>query len=123
MSGRLTTHVLELSAGRPAQGMRVALFYFSQGGAAVELQEAVTNSDGRLDGPLLSGEGMVAGSYELLFYVGDYYRNKGIGAGQATESPMFLEEVPIRFQISNVEQHYHVPLLVAPGGYSTYRGS
>ncbi|NOU92210.1 hydroxyisourate hydrolase [Paenibacillus sp. LMG 31456] len=121
MSGRLTTHVLELSAGRPAQGMRIQLVAFSDEGVASKLQEAVTNSDGRLDGPLLSGDNMLAGSFELLFYVGEYYRN--VSKGIELEAPMFLEVVPIRFQISNVGEHYHVPLLIAPGGYSTYRGS
>jgi 5-hydroxyisourate hydrolase len=99
--------------------MRLALFQLTDEGAALKLRESVTNNDGRLDGPLLSGDNMLAGTYELLFYVGDYYRSLGFG----TDTPMFLEEVPIRFRIGSADEHYHVPLLIAPGGYSTYRGS
>ncbi|MEK3723819.1 hydroxyisourate hydrolase [Paenibacillus sp. FSL H8-0034] len=119
MSGRLTTHILDISQGCPAQGVRVELFLVTAGEGIVKLTESVTNRDGRLDAPLLIGNDMLIGVYELLFHVGDYYR----GTGDQWSDPMFLEQVPIRFSITNTEEHYHVPLLVAPGGYSTYRGS
>ncbi|MBB6675452.1 hydroxyisourate hydrolase [Cohnella nanjingensis] len=117
MSGRLTTHVLDTSMGKPAAGMRVQLWRLetSADGAKTLLRETFTNEDGRLDAPLLEGETFAAGTYELTFGVGDYYR----GLAHA----VFLEGVPVRFQVSDPESHYHVPLLVAPGGYSTYRGS
>jgi 5-hydroxyisourate hydrolase len=121
MSGRLTTHVLDMSRGIPAQGMGLVLFRIVDGESPIKLCESETNADGRLEAPLLSSADMLTGTYELRFYVGDYYR--GLGTGVQDVDPMFLEEVPIRFQIGNTEQHYHVPLLVAPGGYSTYRGS
>lgn len=112
--GRLTTHVLDTAAGRPAAGLRIVL---SRGGAVVA--EAETNADGRLDRPLLEGEGMVAGVYELAFHVGDYLR----GRAAALPEPPFLDVVPVRFGISDPRAHYHVPLLISPYGYSTYRGS
>lgn len=128
MSGRLTTHVLDLSRGIPAAGMLLQLWRF--GGAMPELlQQAFTNSDGRLDAPLLAGEEMLPGSYELLFMAGDYFRSNPGAAGADGRKPaaeagrLFLDIIPIRFNILDPEDHYHVPLLVAPGGYSTYRGS
>lgn len=93
------------------------------------LREAVTNEDGRLDAPLLAGEELQAGSYELLFMAGDYFRGAQAGAGEpeAEEGAgaviPFLDQIPIRFNMPDPSAHYHVPLLVAPGGYSTYRGS
>ena len=102
----LTTHVLDVSRGRPAAGVAIELL---RGGELVA--SAVTNADGRTDGPLL--EQLEAGEYELRFAVGDYF-----GGG-----PGFLDVVPVRFGVSEPEAHHHVPLLVAPGGYSTYRGS
>ena len=102
----LTTHVLDISRGRPAAGVAIEL---ARGGEVVA--EAVTNADGRTDAPLL--EVLEAGSYELRFAVGDYF-----GA-----APRFLDVVPVRFEVSDPDAHHHVPLLVAPGGYSTYRGS
>ncbi|AIQ72950.1 MULTISPECIES: hydroxyisourate hydrolase [Paenibacillus] len=134
MSGRLTTHVLDLSRGIPATGLTLQLWKLTDGMSKL-LCEEVTNSDGRLDAPLLEGNEMEAGCYELLFMVGDYYRRadaKASAAGiEVTESSVdtqremsfFLEQIPIRFHIESSMQHYHVPLLVAPGGYSTYRGS
>lgn len=129
MNGRLTTHVLDLSRGTPAAGMALQLWRIGDGASRL-LREEVTNGDGRLDQPLLAGTEFVAGKYELLFQTGDYFRGLTRTAG-ATEgddallesSPLFLEEVPIRFFITDPGDHYHVPLLVAPGGYSTYRGS
>jgi len=115
MSGRLTTHVLDISRGTPAVGMRVQLWRLAEDGGRRLLLEIITNEDGRYREPLLSEEGMEAGTYELVFDVGEYYRGG--------EQDAFLERVPVRFRLADPEAHYHVPLLVAPGGYSTYRGS
>jgi 5-hydroxyisourate hydrolase len=115
--GRLTTHVLDVAQGRPAAGVRIELWRAS---AASELLKAVsTNDDGRVDGPLLSGEAMQEGRYELRFFVGDYYRNEGL----TLPEPAFLDVVPVQFGIFDAQAHYHVPLLISPYGYSTYRGS
>ncbi|KHL94391.1 5-hydroxyisourate hydrolase [Paenibacillus sp. IHB B 3415] len=125
MSGQLTTHVLDLSLGKPAAGMSLQLWRFGEVMPAL-IREAVTNSDGRLDAPLLAGEELLAGSYELVFMAGDYFRGAQTDAGGEPASgtgSMFLEHIPIRFNITDPAEHYHVPLLVAPGGYSTYRGS
>jgi len=124
MSGRLTTHVLDLSRGIPATGLTLQLWKLTDGMSKL-LCEEVTNSDGRLDAPLLEGNEMESGCYELLFMVGDYYRRADAKASADTQREMsfFLEQIPIRFHIESSMQHYHVPLLVAPGGYSTYRGS
>jgi 5-hydroxyisourate hydrolase len=111
--GRLTTHVLDTSIGRPAAGVRVVL---RRDGEA--LAEVVTNADGRTDKPLLDGATFKPGSYELAFHVGDYFR----GRGTPLADPPFLDVVPLRFAIAE-DSHYHVPLLVSPFGYSTYRGS
>ena len=114
--GRLTTHVLDTAAGRPAAGMRILFKVLDRpAGAPVE---AVTNADGRLDTPLLEGAAFKPGQYELQFYVGDYFRARGV----TLPDPAFLDIVPIRFGVSE-DAHYHVPLLVSPYGYSTYRGS
>jgi len=124
MSGRLTTHVLDLSRGIPATGLTLQLWKLTDGISKL-LCEEVTNNDGRLNAPLLEGREMEAGCYELLFMVGDYYRRADAEASADTQREMsfFLEQIPIRFYIESSMQHYHVPLLVAPGGYSTYRGS
>lgn len=116
MSGRLTTHVLDISRGKPAEGMILELWRCGEDAAL--LHTAVTNRDGRVDSPLLQGENVRIGLYEIRFHVGDFFR--GICS---LEEPSFLEMVPVRFQITDPTGHYHVPLLVAPGGYSTYRGS
>ncbi|WP_019536677.1 hydroxyisourate hydrolase [Paenibacillus ginsengihumi] len=130
MTGRLTTHVLDLSQGRPAQGMRVQLWRIgggsgSEGGPQL-LGERRMNGDGRPDRPLSDGERLDPGLYELVFFVGDYFREDG-AIGASADAPadgaVFLEQVPVRFRIAESNGHYHVPLLVAPGGYSTYRGS
>ena len=112
--GRLTTHVLDTAAGRPAAGVRITV---SRDGE--RLREIVTNDDGRADGPLLAGAAFTPGVYELEFHVGDYFRELGVVSG----APPFLDVVPVRFGISQAGQHYHVPLLISPFGYSTYRGS
>jgi 5-hydroxyisourate hydrolase len=114
--GRLTTHVLDTASGRPAAGMRVELF---AQGATAPLKTLATNHDGRADAPLLTGDALKAGRYELRFHVGEYFRAQGV----ALADPPFLDVVPIAFGIADAGAHYHVPLLVSPYSYSTYRGS
>lgn len=116
--GKLTTHVLDISTGKPGKGILVELWDYKEPTKPRKLVEARTNDDGRLNKPLLEGESFKTGSYQLVFSVGEYYENEGI---EQDELP-FLDSVPIRFNIVSKE-HYHVPLLIAPGGYSTYRGS
>jgi 5-hydroxyisourate hydrolase len=114
--GRLTTHVLDLASGRPAAGMRIELF--AVGGGEKPLAAALTNADGRLEKPLIEGPAFTAGTYELRFHAGDYW-----AAGSASPGEPFLDVIPIRFRITARGEHYHVPLLLSPFGYSTYRGS
>lgn len=114
--GRLTTHVLDTAAGRPAAGMTVELYRLD--GPAELILSATTNTDGRIDRPLLDGDDFRNGVYELRFHAGDYLRQTA-----DLPDPAFLEIVPIRFGISAPDEHYHVPLLLSPYGYSTYRGS
>lgn len=114
--GRLTTHVLDTSRGKPAAGLAVRL---RRGDDGAILVRAVTNDDGRCEKPLLEGEAMKAGSYELSFGAGAYFDRLGIDLPE----PKFLDEVVIRFGIADPSAHYHVPLLLSPHGYSTYRGS
>jgi hydroxyisourate hydrolase len=116
--GQLTTHVLDTHGGAPAAGMRVELFRVDAGGAAA-LADVTTNADGRCDGPLLSGEALRPAAYELRFHVGAYFTARGV----ALPEPPFLDVVPVRFGIADAAGHYHVPLLVSPWAYSTYRGS
>ncbi len=118
MAGFLTTHVLDTARGRPAAGLRIALFRLT-GADRNHLAEMHTNADGRTDAPILPAAAFRTGTYELVFHAGDYLRTNG----QAGAEPMFLDEVPIRFGISDAGAHYHVPLLLSPYGYSTYRGS
>ena len=118
MAGFLTTHVLDTARGCPAAGLKIALFRL-EGAARLPLAEAVTNADGRTDVPILPAGRFGAGAYELVFHAGDYLR----ATEQAGAEPLFLDEVPIRFGISDAQAHYHVPLLLSPFGYSTYRGS
>lgn len=115
--GRLTTHVLDTATGMPAAGLSIAL-YRLDGPARAHLKSVVTNSDGRCDVPLLAGQEFLTGEYELVFAAGDYLR----GQGTKLPEPAFLDSVPIRFGMAE-ERHYHVPLLISPYGYSTYRGS
>ena len=116
--GYLTTHVLDTARGLPAQGVRIVL-YRLEGESRTLLAETVTNDDGRTDSPILPAEGFREGQYELEFEAGDYFDSVGVPA----ESPRFLNRIPIRFGISDIDAHYHVPLLLSPFGYSTYRGS
>lgn len=116
--GRLSTHVLDTAKGKPAAGVRIMLYRIS-GQSHRKIKEVVTNADGRSDGPLLEGLDLTAGRYELVFCAGDYLR----ASGQAGEGELFLDEIPIRFGVADADAHYHVPLLISPFGYSTYRGS
>ena len=118
-SGRLTTHVLDTASGKPAQGVVVSLFAIEASGARRLIKATQTNADGRCDAPFLSGADMAVGAYELVFEVAAYFR----AAGVALSDPPFLDVVPIRFGIADASAHYHVPLLISPYGYSTYRGS
>ena len=113
--GRLTTHVLDTAAGRPAAALEIVLRHADGG----EILRTVTNADGRCDRPLLEGAALAAGSYELVFAAGAYFDR----AGLELPEPKFLDHVVIRFGIADPSAHYHVPLLLSPFGYSTYRGS
>ena len=115
---RLSTHVLDTARGKPAAGVEVSVSILEKG-APRRLKAAVTNSDGRTDEPLLSGDSLTVGVYELIFSAGAYFRRMG----EKLSEPPFLDEVAIRFGISDPHGNYHVPLLIAPHGYSTYRGS
>lgn len=117
-NGYLTTHVLDTARGVPAEGVPIALYRIS-GQSRTKIGEAVTNHDGRTDAPILPKASFAPGSYELIFTAGEYLK----ATGQAGLEPMFLDEIPIRFGIDDAEAHYHVPLLLSPYGYSTYRGS
>jgi hydroxyisourate hydrolase len=115
----LTTHVLDTAAGRPAAGLRIDLSAVGADSRATLIATFVTNADGRTDRPLLSAAEVKAGRYELLFHVGAYFAT----AGAALADPPFLDLVPVRFAIADAAAHYHVPLLVSPWSYATYRGS
>lgn len=115
--GWLTTHVLDTARGCPAAGLKIMLYRVS-GNSHRKIAEMVTNADGRTDGPILPEGAFETGVYELVFCAGDYLR----ASGQAGAEPLFLDEVPIRFGMAEAA-HYHVPLLLSPYGYSTYRGS
>lgn len=115
MPGKLSTHVLDTTVGKPAAGLKIELW---RKGGTSPLKTVTTNADGRTDAPLLGPDAMQAGSYELVFFVADYFQGK---PGVA-ETP-FLDRVPIHFAIADAGGSYHVPLLVSPWAYSTYRGS
>lgn len=116
--GRLTTHVLDTMHGTPAAGMQVAL-YRTDASGATRLGRWQLNRDGRADGPLLEDDALKPGPYRLVFSVADYFRQRGA----RLPDPPFLGDVPIEFSIADASAHYHVPLLVSPWSYSTYRGS
>ena len=116
--GRLSTHVLDTSRGKPAAGVEIRLSIL-EGGNARHLKTTVTNGDGRTDEPLLAGERLAAGRYELIFGAGAYFRS----LGDQLPDPPFLDEIVVRFGLSDPAANCHVPLLLSPYGYSTYRGS
>jgi len=114
----LTTHILDTTHGVPASGVKIELYKYS-GGVRTRVRETVTNEDGRTDSPMLSEEQMMPNIYELLFHMGDYFLAKGV---ELPETP-FFDVISVRFTIHDHTQHFHVPLLVSPWGYTTYRGS
>ncbi len=116
--GRVSTHVLDTVLGKPAAGVAISLHEIGESGTATVVS-TVTNHDGRTDAPLISGMPLRIGTYELRFHIGAYFARTGAAVG----SPPFLDMVPIRFSIAEPEGHYHVPLLVSPWTYTTYRGS
>jgi 2-oxo-4-hydroxy-4-carboxy-5-ureidoimidazoline decarboxylase len=118
VNGRLSTHVLDLHRGRPAAGIGVELHEIA-GGDAIRVAHAVTNADGRTDHPLIADRPIPIAQYELRFAVGDHYAR----IGTPVADPPFLTVVPIRFSVAEPEGRYHVPLLITPWSYSTYRGS
>jgi len=116
--GKLTTHILDTASGRPAAGVRIKLFNLDRDTRSL-VTTATTNADGRIDGALAEGESFGVGEWELVFHVGDYFQGTDLPA----TDPPFLNEVVVRFGSAEPDGHYHVPLLVSPFGYSTYRGS
>ena len=114
---KLTTHVLDVYSGKPGKDIKVDLYYI-QNNKREKLNSVILNNDGRTDKPLIEGSNFKEGQYELIFFVGDYFK-------KITEVPKipFLDDVVVKFGISNAKEHYHVPLLVSPWSYSTYRGS
>lgn len=116
--GKLTTHVLDTANGRPGAGVKVELFALA-GDTRRALKTTTTNQDGRCDEPLLEGASFATGEYELVFHAGDYFAATGAQLPQ----PRFVDRVVLRFGIADANAHYHVPLLVSPWSYSTYRGS
>ena len=117
-TGRLTTHALDTAHGRAAAGMKIE-FSVLEGAAWTLFKTVVTNAEGRTDEPLLAGDAMRAGRYQLLFHVADYFRCIGVNL----PDPPFIDRVPLHFGIADAHAHYHVPLLCSPWAYSTYRGS
>ena len=116
--GKLSTHVLDTAHGRPGNGVRVELFAIS-GETRRLVKSDTTNQDGRCNAPLLEGDSMLAGQYELVFHAGDYFAAQGVKLAE----PRFLDRITIAFGIADPAQNYHVPLVVTPWSYSTYRGS
>ena len=117
--GRLSTHVLDTAAGKPAAGVAIELHRLGSDGGWSLVKKATTNADGRTDEPLLIGDAYKPGTYQLSFHIGDYFTR----CGTATANPVFLDIVPLRFTLAEPDGHYHVPLLASPWSYSTYRGS
>ena len=115
--GKITTHVLDTAHGRPGKDIDIAVYRVSATGYE-RITSARTNDDGRVDSPLVDDNDLVAGKYELVFSVGDYFRRTGLTSDQP-----FLDDVVIRFQVQQPAEHYHVPLLISPWSYTTYRGS
>jgi 2-oxo-4-hydroxy-4-carboxy-5-ureidoimidazoline decarboxylase len=119
VNGRLSTHVLDTHMGRPAEGVRIELYEMQDDGPETRLATTTTNADGRTDRPLIGGQPLRIGIYELRFHIGAHFARRGV---PAADTP-FLDIVPLRFGIAEPEGHYHVPLLATPWSYSTYRGS
>src|SRR5450755_1305707 len=117
--GKLTTHVLDTANGCPAAGMGVVLFRLAPDGKATSLKALALDADGRAGGPLLEGDALTRGRYRLVFAVGAYFASRSA----VSADPPFLDQVPLDFGLASLDQHYHVPLLVSPWSYSTYRGS
>ena len=115
--GKLTTHILDTAYGKPASGVQVRLYRLEE--TRVLVKTDTTNSDGRLDSPMMDDETMTVGKYEIEFEIGSYFR----AMNAPMDEPAFIDDVVLRFGIANAEQHYHVPLLASPWSYSTYRGS
>lgn len=116
--GKLTTHVLDTAHGQPGAGIRIELFRI-EGEARLALKQTLTNADGRCNEPLLEGSDFNTGEYELVFHAGDYFAAIGV----TVPAPRFVDRVVLRFGVADNAAHYHVPLLVSPWSYSTYRGS
>jgi 5-hydroxyisourate hydrolase len=116
--GKLSTHVLDTAQGKPGAGVRVELYALDAGGRTL-LKADSTNTDGRCGAPLLEGDAMQPGKYELVFAAGDYFAAQGL----VLPEPRFIDQVTIAFGIAHADQNYHVPLVVTPWSYSTYRGS
>jgi len=116
--GKLTTHVLDTAAGVPGQDIKIELFSVADGQSTL-LKTVRTNPDGRCDHPLLEGAELEVGQYELVFHAGDYFAARGVSLPE----PRFLDDIVLRFGVPDAGEHYHVPLLVSPYSYSTYRGS
>ena len=115
----VTTHVLDVTSGWPAEGVRVELYELADGSERKFVADVTTNADGRTDKPLVSADEARAGQFELVFHAGDYFRRRHAELAD----PPFLDIIPIRFGVADPQAHYHVPLLVSPWSYSTYRGS
>ena len=115
----LSTHVLDIVRGGPAEGVAVELFSIGADGARVSLLRTLTNADGRTNAPLIAAAEAGIGTFELVFQIGEYFRRAGV----KTAEPAFLDVIPLRFSIADPKAHYHVPLLASPWSYSTYRGS
>ena len=115
---KLTTHVLDIYSGKPGKGIKVDLYYYENDDQKSKINTIVLNNDGRSDKALIEGVNFKEGKYELIFFVGDYFKK----ITEISKIP-FLDDVVVKFGISNIKEHYHVPLLVSPWSYSTYRGS
>ena len=115
---KLTTHVLDIYSGKPGKGIKVDLYYYQNDNQKIKITNIILNNDGRSDNALIEGVDFKEGKYELIFFVGDYYKK----ITEISKIP-FLDDVVVKFGISNTKEHYHVPLLVSPWSYSTYRGS
>ncbi len=115
---KLTTHVLDIYSGKPGKGIKVDLYYYQNDDKKIKINTIILNNDGRSDQALIEGANFKEGKYELVFFVGDYFK-------KITNIPKipFLDDVVVKFGIFNIKEHYHVPLLVSPWSYSTYRGS